>query len=56
LFGILQLTETDLERSGRYQSDARRRASFQEAGSTQAFLNVKGFLETGVEIIDPWSA
>jgi FkbH-like protein len=37
-FDVLQLTETDLERTGRYQAETRRRAVFAETGSTQAFL------------------
>ncbi|MFG1811839.1 HAD-IIIC family phosphatase [Streptomyces sp. NPDC049040] len=42
LFDVLQLTETDLERTGRYQAEAHRRAGFAEAGSTQAFLGSLG--------------
>jgi FkbH-like protein len=39
MFDVLQLTETDLERTGRYRAEAQRRASFQEASSTRDFLD-----------------
>ncbi|MFC4147950.1 HAD-IIIC family phosphatase [Micromonospora mangrovi] len=38
LFDVVQLTGTDLERTGRYRAETQRRASFVAAGSTEAFL------------------
>jgi len=38
LFDVVQLTDTDLERTGRYRAEVQRRAGLAEAGSTRAFL------------------
>jgi len=38
LFDVLRSTGTDRERTGYYRAEAQRRASFAEAGSTEAFL------------------
>lgn len=54
MFEILQLTETDLERTGRYRAEAQRRASFTEAGSTGDFLDGLN-LRVRVREADPYT-
>lgn len=54
MFNVLQLTETDLERTGRYQAQAQRQVSSEQAGSTQDFLEGLN-LRVRVREADPYS-
>lgn len=54
MFDVLQLTETDLERTARYRAEARRHVSSEQAGSTQDFLNGLN-LRVRVRAADPYS-